>query len=403
MSWQDILQNKQFTITTGDGKVFTPLWKNGETEVDFNASKYDFINVSKSFIDRKKEQSNKYPLVFWFQGEDNIEQSNEFETSAKDNRLWTVEHPFYGTIKGQPLKMSRKDTDYNVTEINIDFWESITDDYPSSVVSITDETQSKKDSIDEKALSNLNENAVPETGDIQKFIDKINKISGKFNAGVDDFNEYQNKVNKALKSADKLATAPTSAFEDFQAVINAPAEFGTSVYDRINGYSDAFNVLKENIGNVFDKYNFESQAASLVSGMCIAAVNPQENDFITRADIEAVNDVLIAVFEDYQQVLDDNQVDIYDVDNTWSPNGTIQQELASLVHFTSISLFELSFNARQERQFILDKDSNIILLTHRFLGLDENDENLDLFRKINNIKNKERFIIQKGRTVKYFV
>ena len=30
MNWKDRLTDIEFTITTGDGKVFTPLWKNGE-------------------------------------------------------------------------------------------------------------------------------------------------------------------------------------------------------------------------------------------------------------------------------------------------------------------------------------------------------------------------------------
>ena len=36
MSWEDKLKNTPFRITTGDGKVFTPLWVNGESSVDFN-------------------------------------------------------------------------------------------------------------------------------------------------------------------------------------------------------------------------------------------------------------------------------------------------------------------------------------------------------------------------------
>ena len=82
MSWQERLKDIIFTIKTGDGKTFHPLWINGEKSKEFNISKYDFINVEGSFIDRKKPQSNLYPLVFYFQGDDNIEQANTFEASV---------------------------------------------------------------------------------------------------------------------------------------------------------------------------------------------------------------------------------------------------------------------------------------------------------------------------------
>ena len=141
MSWKDRLDNIDFTITTGDGKVFKPLWKSGEKSKDFNITKYDFIDVDGSLIDRKRPQSNAYPLVFWFQGDDNIEQSNAFEASADDNRLWTVIHPFYGTIKGQPTNLKRDDNNYNVTKVTVDFWQSIDGDFPVDEISIKDEVR----------------------------------------------------------------------------------------------------------------------------------------------------------------------------------------------------------------------------------------------------------------------
>ena len=75
----------------------------------------------------------------------------------------------------------------------------------------------------------------------------------------------------------------------------------------------------------------------------------------------------------------------------------------SLVSFTSKNLFLLSFDARQERLYELTEDSNLIVLTHRFLGLDADDANIESFRKINDIKNDELYRVRKGRTIKYFV
>ena len=124
-TWKEKLENIKFSIKTGDGKTYFPLLKITEKSKDYNSSEYDFINVEGTFVDRKKPRGSKFPLVFYFQGDDNIEQCNAFETSADDSRLWTVEHPFYGIIKGQPTNLKRNDSNYNITEITVDFFESI--------------------------------------------------------------------------------------------------------------------------------------------------------------------------------------------------------------------------------------------------------------------------------------
>jgi len=92
----------------------------------------------------------------------------------------------------------------------------------------------------------------------------------------------------------------------------------------------------------------------------------------------------------------------YDIDNNYQPNPIVQSELHDLVMFTIANLFDLAFDAQQERVVYLPKDSNLVLLTHKYMGL-ANDENMQRFREINNIKLKELFRIKKGRKIKYYV
>jgi len=403
MSWKERLENIKFSIKTGDGKMYFPLWKTAEKSKDFNVSKYDFINVEGSFVDRKKAQGSKFPLVFFFQGDDNIEQCNAFEVSANDSRIWTVEHPFYGTIKGQPTNLKRVDSNFNVTEITIDFWESIEDDYPLSNTSIKDSTISKVSELNKISLNQLVENSKPSTNNISGLKDSIILTSSKFTADSLSYNDYVNLVKTAIKDADKLVTEPGTALGSLQAVISSPAEFIGSVKSKIDSYKSSYEILKNSIGDLFEKYLFESQASSLIAGMCLSAVNPLEDDYVVRSDIESINETINLIYSDYLKTLDSNQVSIYDINNNWTPNALIQSNLISLVSFTSKNLFLLSFDARQERLYELTEDSNLIILTHRFLGLDADDKNIESFRKINGIKNDELYRVRKGRTIKYFV
>jgi len=50
----------------------------------------------------------------------------------------------------------------------------------------------------------------------------------------------------------------------------------------------------------------------------------------------------------------------------------------------------------------LEKDSNLIVLTHRFLGL-ASDENLEIFKRINKIGLSETYRIKKGRLITYYI
>lgn len=403
MSWIDRLENINFTITTGDGKKYEPLWKNGEKSTEFNISKYDFINVEGSLIERKKPQGSKYPLVFWFQGDDNIEQSNDFELSSKDNRLWIVEHPIYGTIKGQPTNIKRNDTNYNVTEISVDFWQSVSEDYPNADISISDDVQSKVDAINQTSINTYVENAKPSTSDINTLKQTTNTTASKFEPDNDSFTDYSNVVNTAIKSLDSLVIDTENAISSIQEVVNKPAFFVDSVSKKVNSYINAFNELKTQISNLASKYYFEAQGASILNGMCVSMVNPNSDDYITRNDIEEINTILLNTYNEYLEILDNNQISIYDVGNTWNPNVNIQLQLLELITLTSNNLFSLSFNAKQERTIELKKDSNLIILTHKFVGLDADDVNIIQFRERNNIKNNELFTIKKGRSITYFV
>jgi len=403
MSWVDRLNDISFTITCGDGKKYSPLWKSGEKSKDFNTAKYEFINSPGSLIERRQPQSNLYPLVFWFQGIDNIEQCDRFEESANDNRAWTIEHPFYGTLKGQPVKLKRKDTSFNVTEVNIDFWESIEGEFPEDEISIQDQVLEKASAAYEASLVFFSENSSPSSEDVGAVKENVALVSSKFKPDKDSFNDYINVVSASSAAADRISVDTKDSFEAIQGILKSPAFFNSSSFSKLESFLKAYTDLKIPQASLFNKYDFEAQAATAIAATCISVVNPQEGDYVTRGDIERVSKKLSDLYGDYLLTLDSYQVGIYEVETAWMPTVQIQNVLSDLVSFTSRSLFLLSFNVRQERTIELKKDSNLILIAHRFMGLDVDDKNIEALRKINGIKNNELFKLKIGRSIKYFV
>jgi hypothetical protein len=405
MSWINKIENVKFSIKTGDGKEFFPLWKPGEKSVEYNTSSFDFIDVEKSLVERKKPKSGKYPLTFWFQGEDNIEQAQEFEDSANDNRYWTVTHPYYGTIKGQPISMSRNDSNYNVTEITVDFWETIVFDFPKSNLSIQDNTLVRRDSIMQNSALAYSSKNVQKSEDIQKNKQSNELVSKSFETIHSDTTnvDYQNTLAKAQKSAENLLVNPNEAILDAQTLLSGPSFYDVQVLPRVNAYKTAFNTLFRGFDSVADKLFFESQGATCLANLCNASVNYNfETDYTIVSDVDYVSSTVLGLYNNYLDLIDNASTSNYDIDNGYQPNAVVQSELHDLVMFTIANLFDLAFDAQQERIVYLPKDSNLVLLTHKYFGL-ANDENMQRFREINNIKLKELFRIKKGRKIKYYV
>jgi len=405
MSWQDKLQNIQFSIKTGDGKEWFPLFKTGEKSKEFNTSIYDFIDVPKSLVERKQPKSSKYPLTFWFDGENHVETAEEFENSANDKRYWIITHPYYGTIKGQPISITRNDVNLNITEISIDFWESIVFDFPKSNLSVQDNTLTKKDGVLDNCAVSYSGRKVQATEDIQKNKDATLLIAKSFEKiqGDDTFSEYQNALSKALKANDKLLSDSFDAILKTQVLIDSPSDYERTVKEKISAYKSVFTSLNTILNTVADKLFYESIGASTMACYCNAAVNYEFGvDYVTALEVESVASDLIQIYDSYLQLLDSASTSNYVVEVGYQPNPIVQTQLNDLILYTLSNLYNVAFESQQERIVYVEKDTNIVLLTHRYLGL-ASDENIETFRKINDIKLKELFKIKKDRKIKYYV
>lgn len=234
MSWIDRIENVVFTITTGEGSRFAPLWKSGETSKEFNQTAFDFIDKDGSFIDRKKVKARKFPLTFWFQGDDNIEQADAFDKAAVDNRAWLVTHPYYGDITCQPLSLTRSDPFYNVTEITCEVWETITLNLPVARVALPELTAARFTSFSNAASIDYASKTLPKPVDVSKATESTQKLSAIITPILDGttYAEYQAKKNTMISAVDNLIAAPITAVQTIHEVEKAPAEFSLAMKTR---------------------------------------------------------------------------------------------------------------------------------------------------------------------------
>ena len=210
-------------------------------------------------------------------------------------------------------------------------------------------------------------------------------------------------LSKAQKANDNLLNDSFDAILKSEQLLNLPSEYQQTVKDKISAYISAYNGIKRVLSTVSDKLFFESIGASLMACYCNASVNYQFGvDYKVSTDVEQVASSLISIYEDYLQILDSASTSNYEIENNYQPNATVQTQLNDLVLYTLANLYNLAFEAQQERIVYTTKDTNVVLLTHRYLG-SATDENIETFRQINDIKLKELLRIKKERKIKYYV
>ena len=401
MIWEQQIQTP-FIIQTGDGRKYEVLWRGAEKEKEYNTSSFEFINVYGTLVDRKQPQGGKFNLVFWFQGADNIEQADNFETSCDDPRQWTITHPFYGTLKGQPLSIKRDDSSLNITEITVPFWESISPNYPFVNFSKKDNTMNQHTKCFHVLLESATSTKFTPL-DIQKQQLNLSKFGAELDKVQDSstYADFQNALNSGLKAIDNLLANPINAIQTVQNFLDLPATYEQALKGRVASYENIYWRLKDSIETVTDKKYFEGMAGTVLSVISAALVNPIFGDYVTVSDVENMLGRLRVLHNDYKQTLDLLSVDIYDVNNAYVPNAEAQLELDTLIIYVISNLYQFSLGTKRERIVVTKKDTNIILLTHRYLGLDEEDSNIDTMIKLNDIRFNELFSIKKGREIKY--
>lgn len=407
MTWIDRIENTTFTIRTGDGREFYPQLPIGyDTAKDFNAATFEYINVPGAEIARKQVKARNFPLTFFFTGEDNIDDSDAFDQSANDPRAWIVRHPVYGDITGQPLSI-RRSTNLNATQFNIDFWETIVTKNP--VAALAPLIIAQQFYIEYNFISPIDyESKVSlKPADVSTIRSNADTINNLILKGLDaiHYAEYKQKQAAMFVAIDNLINQPVDAIRTIHEVIVSPYQFVLGVETRINlfvGIYNGISLLLEQAPTPNNKAYFETAGGVSIIGMALSMLNPLPTDYTTRLQVNNVAINLANLYNNYLTVLDAAYVRIGTPGMAFSASQQTQNVLQNMVLQTLAGLNTIAFNAKVERVVMLETDSQLIVLTHKYMGLDNLDQNIEIFRTINNIKNNNVFLIPKGSEIKYY-
>lgn len=405
MSWVDKLKNK-IKIQTGDGKFFFPLWIPDHKRVEYNVAEFDFPNVEGTLVKRGTPLGRKYNLKLFFVGENHLDDASDFEDSAKDNRPWTIMHPYYGTIVCQPTSLDFDNTSYNVTEISGTVIETITEGNPITRLEPKDVILSSGANMAPVFTGAMT--ATPAPADVnllaagnQGFLDKGIPII----TIPDEVQEFSNLFSVANAAVNNAIASPLLAIRATINLINKPAQFSINLKTRLGMLNDAMTQYHQTVPNITttaSKQIYQITAGSTLTTMALAVANPFGRAGNSNQILSLI-DMMQAAYDQYIVDLDELQSANGGNPNNFIPNPDALTQLNALFTLALANLFSIALGSKQERSLILEKDTNWIMLTHRVYGLDALDENINELMEENNLGLRGLTIIKKNTKIFYYI
>jgi hypothetical protein len=426
MSWLDAVQS-ELEIITGDGKSYKPLWKNScAKEIEYNIAQFDFPKVQGSKIDRGTPTARKFSLEIYFQGDDNLVTALNFEISARDSRPWKVTHPIYGSILVQPISLRFDYSSFNACQITGSLLETLGSAGLKIGIVAEDKIAADKQTSDDKVVEGFNaemelmraRELTPSdiaSRDLAFSTRQVTALKGinlsLYNIGVkqvkltEDAGKYLDFFNVANASIDRGLAQSSEIMSSLQAVINFPSQMVTSLILRSSVISNQFSTLQSNIVGAptqADKINYEHVGGTLVSSMANNAI-ATPSDYKTKKDVLQQIETIQDIHSSFMTDLDGLQTANAGSEDSYIPNESIISSITDLINFTIANLYQIALSKKQERIVLLEDDSNIIILAHRFYGLLVDDSTITQFMENNNICQNEMLQIRKGRLLSFYI
>lgn len=398
MSWKEKL-DIPFRITTGDGITYSPLLSQKNTlSIDMLASAFEFSGIDGSLVKRKATTGRTFPLDFSFTGTDHLDNADNFIESAKNKKPWTIEHPKYGELYVQPITIKRDDSNLNQSAFSVEVRETINQSYPNSSRSKRDTIKNLSDQTTMTAAESFGI-AVNEasTDDKLKMKDSLDNSYEQYKQdvkNVDDSTALENAYQKSLTAVDSLDIPSVQKF------IQSPASTASSVTSRLDQFSRAYNELVE-LSNFTLKEYFQAIGASIISGMCLTSINPNEGDYSKRKDIDSTIQTIQDTYSDYIKTLDDEQDDNLSVADSFNADPEVLKSVDRMVKETIANLNEVIFGALVENTYTVTYPTNLIILTHYLIGR-VTDENMKELVSVNDFTRDELIQVKKGTKVVYY-
>lgn len=404
MSWIDQAR-EDMIIVMGDGREFRPLWKEPQKAIEYNIAQFEFPGIEGTRVSRGTRKGRKFPLELYFVGEFHIQEADRFETSARDERHWVVTHPYYGVINAHPLSINIDNTGGNVSKITVSLLETIVEQNPKGVDTPVDFILSSADVTGEALINyaavNIPAPSIQDKNLMTKNVTSIYNEGQKTIKDIVDAENYFNLFTEATAAILNATADVTQAMTTIQAMIDAPFQFADTVRNRFNTLKNQFDALVTIFVRPSEKRIYESTASFILGSMAKTLVtnfNYQSSD-----EVILITGDFLDTYNSFITTLDSLQSENGAIEGSYVPDPDSMIKLQDLVNYTVSKLIEIALDSKQERSVVLEYDSNVIILAHRFYGLLPDDSTIDYLIETNKLGMDYLLQIPAGTVIKYYI
>ena len=406
MDWNDRLREAAYTSPSGKRFVFT--YENVRKTVEKKTTGFEFPDADGTYVQESGRTGRRYPWRIFFWGSNHDIQADAFDAGLMERGIGKLEHPKYGVVDVIPFgAINQRDdlkTSANQSIIELVFWETIRLIYPTSQDDPASEVISAVDEYNDAAASEFADVLDLDTA-IQRarLRNTITLLIGTARSKLQDIANTQDDVRQQFdaivdsinEGIDVLVSEPiTLGLQTIQA-IQSPARAITSINARLDAYGSLINTIisTNDVEESNDFHTADLLATSEMTGSVLSVVN---NQFVTKTDAIAAAEVILEQFDDLVVWRDDNFASLEEIDT-----GSSYQQLQEAVALTAGFLVEISFNLKQERRIVLDRDRTIIDLSAQLYG--SVDDQLDFLISSNDLSGDEILELPRGREIVYYI
>jgi hypothetical protein len=399
------LKNGQTETRSFDVKTLPAFTK----EVEWNYTEYPFVNVNGVLGKKRKLLKREFEMDFYFVGDKNIETATEFEDWAMSEMPWTIIHPYYDTILCNVVKLKFDNTLLNATRISGTAIETIDE----NTIGFVSKDPYKFIKIKSEQIASVIENKIKDIditvndkdvliADARTRFDTMSKVI----SSLEDATEYNNMFNEYITLLNDVTAGPILAMQALNTFITMPYVFVISVKEKMNVFLTEFDNLRRTISSLTNRSQkrvWEIKSVAEFQAMCLSSMNPLLTDYIKAVDaLNVINQIKTAKAQfdaDISAIQSPNgsNPDFY------VPNYEMISAVDKIVSTTISNLYVIALSGKREFIQVLEKDSNVVLLAHRFYGPDAQDLNMKKLIDTNNLNYKQIALgIKKGTEIAYY-
>lgn len=414
MAWTDRLRAAAYTSPSGVRTEFD--YENVEQSVAKKTSNFEFPDADGTYIQDLGHAGRRYPLRIFISGTDYDLQANSFLEALLERGTGKLEHPNYGTVNVVPFgEIKRRDdlkTAANQAIFDVVFWDTIGLVYPTAQ---TDPISNITGSIVEyrTIVGGYLKSALTLTRFIQRF--SFQKVfSNIFKLGRSSFTPLVSLSEAILRafnaSGDSIEFSLPVLVEQADVLAEQTVNF-LRIPSRLEAatpveYQEVYEVLITAITSATNAVADISEGQNAVNEF-------YTRDFFTGAYLVSAAEALISVrYETKTQAVlaAEELLNLLDAVVDWRDSnfnsleiidsGETYQKVLEVVSLAAGYLVDQSFDLKQERSVVLDRNRTIVDLVAELYG--DIDQSLDFFINSNKLTGSEILEIPRGRQVVYY-